>query len=132
MTQPRSSSDRVGVVGTVVVGAAAVSAGAAAVAPGVASGAGAGVAGVIGAAVVVVGVKTVRGKGALWAYWASALERIQTLRFSVDRVLWDERARELAIIYTSETNGQSKRVSENLTFGANGLVVRAEVFHGVG
>src|SRR5438270_576444 len=83
-------------------------------------------------AVAVVGVKTVRGKSALRAYWASALERIQTLRFTVDRVLWDERARELAIIYTSETNGQSKRVSENLTFGANGLVARAEVFHGVG
>ena len=27
--------------------------------------------------------------------------------------------------------GSTKRVSENLVFGANGLVARAEVFHGV-
>jgi hypothetical protein len=45
--------------------------------------------------------------------------------------LWDAGTRELAIIYDSETGGRRKRVSENLTFDADGLVVRAEVFHGV-
>jgi ketosteroid isomerase-like protein len=82
-------------------------------------------------AVAVVGIETVHGKSALRSYWMSALERIQQLRFTVDRVLWDEATRELAIIYTSETNGQSKRMSENLRFGTNGRVVSAEVFHGV-
>ena len=83
-------------------------------------------------AVAVVGVATVRGKAALRAYWTAAVARLTSLRFVIERVLWDAEARELAILYVSETNGSTKRVSENLTFGAHGLVVSAEVFHGVG
>ena len=82
-------------------------------------------------ALAVVGVATVHGKQALREYWTRALGRIASLRFTVDRVLWDAGARELAIIYESEIGGRKKRVSENLVFGPNGLVVRAEVFHGV-
>jgi hypothetical protein len=48
----------------------------------------------------------------------------------VDRVLWDPAHRELAIIYTSQVDGMTKRVSENLTFDSSGRVVAAEVFHG--
>ena len=81
-------------------------------------------------ALAVVGVATVRGKQALREYWNTALARISSLRFAVERVSWDPGSRELAIIYVSDT-GRKKRVSENLVFGANGLVVRAEVFHGV-
>jgi hypothetical protein len=81
-------------------------------------------------ALAVVGVATVRGKQALRDYWNTALARIGSLRFAVDRVSWDPDSRELAIIYVSDT-GRRKRVSENLVFGVNGLVVRAEVFHGV-
>ncbi len=79
----------------------------------------------------VVGTPTVRGKESLRDYWRKALARIDGLRFTVDRVLWDERTRELAIVYVSEIGGRRKRISENLTFGADGLVVAAEVFHGV-
>lgn len=82
-------------------------------------------------ALAVVGVPTVRGKQALREYWNKAVARIGSLRFTVDRVLWDAGARELAIIYDSEIDGRKRRVSENLTFGADGLVVSAEVFHGV-
>ncbi len=82
-------------------------------------------------ALLVVGVATVVGKQALREYWNTAVARVGSLRFAVDRVLWDAGTRELAIIYESETGGRRKRVSENLTFGADGLVVRAEVFHGV-
>jgi ketosteroid isomerase-like protein len=82
-------------------------------------------------ALAVVGVPTVRGKQALREYWNKAVARIGSLRFTVDRVLWDASARELAIIYDSEIDGRKGRVSENLTFGADGLVVSAEVFHGV-
>lgn len=82
-------------------------------------------------ALAVVGVSTVRGKQALRAYWNAALARISSLKFVVERVLWDGESRELAIIYVSEINGRKKRTSENLTFGPNGLVVSAEVFHGV-
>lgn len=82
-------------------------------------------------ALAVVGSPVVRGKNALRAYWTAALARVTSLRFTVDYVLWDPVRRELAIIYTSHTDGKSKRVSENLTFNEFGEVVSAEVFHGV-
>jgi len=82
-------------------------------------------------ALAVAGVGTVRGKEALRAYWTAALERLTSLRFSVERVLWDPQTQELAIIYLSEVDGTAKCVSENLRFGPGGLVVAAEVFHGV-
>lgn len=79
----------------------------------------------------VMGVATVTGKQALREYWNTALARVTSLRFAVDRVVWDAGTRELAIIYDSEIGGRRRRASENLTFGPNGLVVSAEVFHGV-
>jgi steroid delta-isomerase len=82
-------------------------------------------------AAAVVGAATVRGKEALRAYWTTALARIGSLRFAIDRVLWDSATRELAIIYLSDIDGRTRRVSENLTLGADGLVASAEVFHGV-
>jgi hypothetical protein len=60
-----------------------------------------------------------------------ALNRIETIRFSIERLVWDPQRGELAIIYMSEINGKSKKVSENLIFNQNGLVVTAEVFHGI-
>jgi SnoaL-like domain len=82
-------------------------------------------------ALALLGSATVRGKEALRAYWASALGRIGSLHFTVDRVLWDPVRRELGIIYTSEIDDNTRRVSENLTFDESGQVVSAEVFHGV-
>jgi len=82
-------------------------------------------------AAAVVGVPTVSGKQALRDYWNKAVARVESLRFIVDRVLWDEASRELAIIYTADIGGRKRRVSENLTFGGDGRVVSAEVFHGV-
>ena len=82
-------------------------------------------------AVAVMGTPTVRGKESLRAYWTTALSRLTSLRFTVDRVVWDPDSRELAIIYTSETDGKARRVSENLVFNSAGQVVVAEVFHGV-
>ena len=82
-------------------------------------------------ALAVVGSPTVHGKDALRAYWTKALERIGTLRFTVDRVVWDPATHELGIIYTSEINGAAKTVSENLTLNGAGLVTAAEVFHGI-
>jgi uncharacterized protein (TIGR02246 family) len=82
-------------------------------------------------ALAVVGAATVRGKTALRAYWSKALERIGSLRFEIDRVIWDAVTREIAIIYVSDIDGRRKLVSENLTFGPDGLVASAEVFHGL-
>ena len=83
-------------------------------------------------ALAVVGMPTVKGKNALRAYWTKALSRVETLRFNIERLVWDPERRELAIIYTSEINGNSKKVSENLAFNDNDLVITAEVFHGIG
>jgi len=83
-------------------------------------------------ALAVMGTPTVRGKESLRAYWTTALSRLTSLRFIVDRVAWDPHTRELAIIYTSETDGKARRVSENLVFDSADRVVIAEVFHGVG
>ena len=82
-------------------------------------------------ALAVVGVGTVRGKQALREYWRKALASIESLRFTVVRVLWDATTQEVAIIYDAEVAGRKKRVSENLVFGPGGLVTSAEVFHGV-
>ena len=82
-------------------------------------------------ALTVVGAATVNGKQALRDYWNKAVARVGSLKFAVDRVLWDEASRELAIIYVADLGGRKRRVSENLKFGADGLIVGAEVFHGV-
>lgn len=82
-------------------------------------------------ALAVVGSPMVHGKAALRAYWGAALARIGTLRFTVERILWDPVRRELAIVYTSVIDGGTRRVSENLTFDEGGKVFAAEVFHGV-
>ena len=82
-------------------------------------------------ALAVVGTPTILGKAALREYWNQALSRIDTLRFTLKRVMWDAITRELAIIYLSDTDGRTKSVSENLIFDDNGVVTSAEVFHGV-
>src|SRR5258707_3435442 len=82
-------------------------------------------------ALALVGSPTVGGKEALRAYWAAALGRIGSLHFTVDRVLWDPVRRELAIIYTSEIDDNTKRVSENLTFDDSSQDVAAQVVYWV-
>ncbi len=78
----------------------------------------------------VTGEAVVRGKESLRAYWNAAMARIQSIRFDVERVLWDAGRRELAIIYTARIDGAAKRVSENLILDESGRVIEAEVFHG--
>lgn len=82
-------------------------------------------------ALQVVGAPSVRGKDALRAYWTTALKRGGPLHFIVERVLWDPVSREAAIVYRSQRDGQTRRVSENLIFDENGEITACEVFHGV-
>jgi hypothetical protein len=81
-------------------------------------------------ALATIGVATVTGTQALRSYWRTALAKVTSLRFSLQRALWDPENRELAIIYVSTVNGESKWVSENLRFGHHAKVVSADVFHG--
>jgi len=82
-------------------------------------------------ALAVVGSARVSGKQALRDYWNTAMQRITSLHFTVDRIAWDADSRELAIVYRAAIDGNARRVSENLTFDAAGRVTSAEVFHGV-
>lgn len=82
-------------------------------------------------AVRLTGMATLRGKTALRDYWNAAMQRIQALTFTVDRVIWDEASSELVIVYVSAIDGQRRRVSEHLTFDADGRAIRGEVFHGI-
>src|SRR4051812_13723641 len=82
-------------------------------------------------AVKLTGGPTVTGKDALRASWELALAGIQSLRFVVDRAIWDSATSELAIVYDREVNGGHDRAVEVLTFSAEELVVRGEVFYGV-
>jgi len=81
-------------------------------------------------ALAVTGSPVVRGKDALRAYWTKAMAGIASIRFIVTRVLWDPEINELAIIYMADIDGRTRSVSENLTFGQDGTVARAEIFHG--
>ncbi|HSB55632.1 MAG TPA: nuclear transport factor 2 family protein [Gemmatimonadales bacterium] len=78
-----------------------------------------------------VGRPTVRGVAALRSYWEKALGRITSLRFTVQRAVWDPTLRELGIVYDREVNGASDRALELLRFGPGGKVVSGEVFYGV-
>jgi hypothetical protein len=82
-------------------------------------------------ALVTIGVATVHGKQELRAYWQTALARIPSLRFVLDRALWDPESGELAIVYVSKVSGDQKWVSENFRFGLDGKVIAVDVFHGV-
>jgi hypothetical protein len=81
-------------------------------------------------ALEVMGHSTIVGKSALRDYWQKALARINDLRFALDRIIWDEAARELGIVYTRHVHGNSKRVIETFRFNAEDHVVSTEVLHG--
>ena len=82
-------------------------------------------------ALAVLGVPSVRGRAALRAYWQRALAAVTSLRFSVDRVIWDPASAELSIVYDRDVDGHRDRASEILRFDASGLVVAGEVHYGV-
>jgi ketosteroid isomerase-like protein len=81
-------------------------------------------------AAAITGRPLVEGRPALRAYWQAALERITSLHFTLDRALWDERAKTLAIVYVSELNGQRARACEFLRMGSNGRAIEGEAMYG--
>ena len=82
-------------------------------------------------ALQIVGVPTLRGKAPLRDYWRAALASVGSLRFTVQRVLWDAAGAELSIVYDREVDGRRDRAAEVLQFGPTGRAVRGEVFYGV-
>lgn len=78
-----------------------------------------------------VGVPTLHGKAAVQAYYAAALARVASLRFTVRRILWDRESTELSIVYDRDVDGHRDRASEILRFDRHGRVVHGEVHYGL-
>ena len=78
---------------------------------------------------LVVGSPQLRGKANLREYWKRAIERIETIHFTLDYVIKD--ASHMAIVYTAELNGKRVHAVEFLDFGEDGLVHRGEGMYGI-
>lgn len=78
----------------------------------------------------VTGHPVVRGHAAMRAYWESGAGRVDHLRFTLDRVIWDGVER-LAIVYDSEVGDRHRRACEFYTIDrATGLALRGEAMFG--
>jgi len=78
-----------------------------------------------------VGRTVLRNKKELEDYWRGALDRISILEFALDHATWDERRRELNVVYEANLNGERKRACEIMQFDATGRQIRGEAFYGV-
>ncbi len=81
-------------------------------------------------ALAITGHAVVEGKAALRAYWQAALAKIDTLRFTFDRALWDEAARTLVIVYVAELAGQRSRACEFFRLGKGDQAIEGEAMYG--
>jgi hypothetical protein len=77
-----------------------------------------------------VGRPVLRDKTELAGYWRAALERIKILEFTLDHAAWDERRRELNVVYEANLNGERKRACEVMQFDASGRQIRGEALYG--
>ena len=78
----------------------------------------------------VVGRPVLRDKQELAGYWRGALARIASLQFRLDHAAWDERRRELVVVYEADLNGERKRACEIMRFDAAGRQVAGEALYG--
>lgn len=77
----------------------------------------------------IVGSSRVEGKSSLRNYWTKAIDRIQTIHFSLDYVIGE--GDRLSIIYIAEVDGRRMRCVEFMVFGDDGLVREGEAMHGI-
>ena len=77
-----------------------------------------------------VGSATVRGKAAMRDYWGKRTAVIRSLRFTLDRFVFDADAREVAIVYEAAIDGRRVRACEMLRFGEDGHAVAGEAMYG--
>jgi ketosteroid isomerase-like protein len=77
-----------------------------------------------------VGRPVLRDKKEIEAYWRAALDRLSILEFKLDHATWDERRRELIVVYEANLNGEGKRACEIMQFDASGRQIRGEALYG--
>lgn len=78
---------------------------------------------------VVVGSASIKGKSSLREYWTKAIDRIQTIHFTLDYVISE--GDRIAIVYIAEIDGRRMRCVEFMVFGDDGLVREGEAMHGI-
>jgi hypothetical protein len=78
----------------------------------------------------IVGRAVLRDKVELAGYWRSALERIKTIEFTLGHAAWDERRRELNVVYEANLDGERKRACEIMQFDALGRQIRGDALYG--
>jgi hypothetical protein len=71
-----------------------------------------------------------RDKKEVEDYWRTALARISSLEFRLDHAAWDERRRELNVVYEANLDGERKRACEIMQFDASGRQIRGEALNG--
>jgi hypothetical protein len=76
-----------------------------------------------------VGTSKVEGKSRLREYWTKAIDRIQTIHFTLDYVISD--GDRIGIVYIAEIDGRRMRCVEFMIVGDDGLVREGEAMHGV-
>ena len=77
-----------------------------------------------------VGHSVLRNRKEIEDYWRTALARISTLEFKLDHAIWDERRRELNVVYEANLNGEHKRACEIMQFEPEGRQIRGEALYG--
>ena len=77
----------------------------------------------------ILGSTRVEGKSRLREYWTTAINQIQTIRFTLNYVIRE--ADRMAIVYIAQVDGKRLRAVEFLAFDQNGLVREGEAMYGV-
>jgi hypothetical protein len=77
-----------------------------------------------------VGRPALRNRKEIEDYWRAGLERISRLEFKLDHATWDERRRELNVVYEATFDGERKRACEIMQFDASGRQIRGEALYG--
>jgi steroid delta-isomerase len=78
----------------------------------------------------VAGRSLLRNKSEIGQYWRTGLDRITELRFELDHAAWDEKRRELNVVYLATLNGERKRACEIMQFDASGRQIRGDALYG--
>ena len=75
------------------------------------------------------GSPRVEGKSRLREYWTTAINQIQTIRFTLNYVV--RGANRMVVVYIAEIDGKRLSAAEFLRLGEDGLVREGEAMYGV-
>ena len=77
-----------------------------------------------------VGRSVLRDKEEIRAYWQAGMTRMSIIEFTLDHASWDERRRELTVVYQARLNDECKRACEIMQFDPSGRQIQGEALYG--